>query len=220
MENKRTSKWIAASAFGLLAMTVLVSIPALAAEDAPKEEPAKEEAVTEETKAEDTSYAYSPEFCEFTVTFPDEPEEAERCDDAEKKKCYQQTTYTKVFEMSSSANVRVICNEIDKTVRETYSGEIMKKTLEAMTKDSLIQTFDSAYREEKGYKQAGLVGEGKVGKLPSIFIAQLWIGDKSAFSVEAELIGVENEEADKLFSDILRSIKFKGDAPPAAEKQE
>ena len=201
-------------AFAGVTIFLLFTFPAFAAEDAPKEEPAKEE-----TPVEKPLHVYSPEFCEFTISFPDEPYKTERCDDPEKKKCYQQTTYTQVFEMASTVNIRVICNEVDKSVRETYSGDIMKKTLAAMTSDTVIKTFDSAYREEKEYKQAGLVGEGKVGKLPSIFIAQLWISDKSAFSVEAELIGAESPEADAMFSEILRSIQYKGDVAPAAEEE-
>ena len=51
-----------------------------------------------------------------------------------------------------------------------------------------------------------------VGRTSTIYIAQLWIGKKSAFSVEAEVIGEGVDDADKLFSDILRSIG------PKAEK--
>ncbi len=99
----------------------------------------------------------------------------------------------------------------------------MKATLRAMTKKSVIKEFETSYREEDGYKQAGLVGEGKVGRTPTIYIAQLWIGENSAFSVESELIGQINDGADGLFSSVLRSIRFKGDeeepTPPAEEKE-
>ena len=185
-----SNKWIAASAFGLLAMTTVS--PAFAAE-------------------EKAPVTYSPDFCEFSVTFPDEPYKTERCDDPEKKKCFEQTSYTQVFDLSSTVNFRVVCNKIDESVRKTYSGEVMQKTLQAMTKGTVVKTFDTSFREEDGYKQAGLVGEGKVGRLPTIYIAQLWIGDSSAFSVEAELIGSDSHDADVLFSEVLKSVHFKAD---------
>ena len=53
-----------------------------------------------------------------------------------------------------------------------------------------------------------------------IYIAQLWIGQKSAMTVEAELIGDALSEADQLFSDILRSVRPIAEVPKAVEKQE
>ncbi len=151
---------------------------------------------------------YSPEFCEFSVTFPDEPYKTRRCDEDGGAKCYDQISYTQVFEMSSTVNFRVICNPIGQDIKESYSGEIMQATLRAMTDRSVVKTFDTSFREEESYKQAGLVGEGKVGRTTTIYIAQLWIGEQSALSVEAELIGEASEKADELFSEILRSVRF------------
>ena len=50
----------------------------------------------------------------------------------------------------------------------------------------------------------------KVGNMPTIYIAQLWIGKQSAFSVEAELIGDAHDAADTLFSDVLKTIRYTG----------
>lgn len=154
---------------------------------------------------------YSPDFCEFEVRFPSEPYTQRQCDKpGTQEKCYDLVSYTQVFDMASTVNVRVICNPIDQNIIDTYNNDVMKATLQAMTKPSVTQTFEtSIHEDEKGrYKQAALIGEGKVGQLPSIYIAQLWIGKKSAFSVEAELIGEELEEADTLYSHILKSVKF------------
>ncbi len=158
--------------------------------------------------AEEATHLYSPDPCEFSIEFPSEPYTSKRCDDD--KKCYEQTSYTQVFEnLSSTVNFRVMCNPIDEKISKSYDETVMTATLKAMTKRSVVETFDVSYREEDGYRQAGLVGEGKSGKLSTLYIAQLWIGKKSAFSVEAELIGSAAPEPDKLFSDILKSAKFK-----------
>lgn len=168
-------------------------------------------AITTSNAAEEAAVPviYSPPPCEFSVAFPGEPYKTQQCEDPNKKDtCFEKISYTQVYQLSSTVNFRVICNPIGADVIETYSGAVMEKTLQAMTKDSVIQTYETSFREEKEYKQAGLVGEGKVGRLPTIYIAQLWIGKASALSVEAEMIGETTKEADALFSDVLRSIHY------------
>lgn len=173
-------------------------------------------------EAEDTRSTYSPDTCEFTITFPDEPYTSRRCDKEDKDKCYNLVSYTQVYGLDSTVNFRVICNPVDESVYEAYSPEVMEATLRAMTKQSVVETHNSSFREAKGYryKQAGLVGEGHAGRTPMIYIAQLWIGEKSALSVEAELIGEELNEADRLFGDILKTIGHKGEMKKNAPKKE
>jgi len=164
--------------------------------------------LSEAARAEDKPSVYSPEKCQFSVTFPGEPYTTKRCDDENKNKCYNQTSYTKVFDMQATVNFRVICNPIGQDVYDNYSAEVMEATLRAMTDKNTIKTYDTSYRDSNGYKQAGLVGEGLVGKMSTIYIAQLWIADGSALSVEAELLGDANDKADVMFKDVLKSIHF------------
>lgn len=161
---------------------------------------------------------YSPEFCEFTATFPEEPYKSRKCEDDGGERCYDLVSYTKVFDLDTTVNFRVICNKVSEEVHANYSGQIMEATLKAMTEDTVVKTFNTSFREEENFKQAGLVGEGKVGRTPTIYIAQLWIGKKSALSVQAELIGDSADEADQLFSDVLRSIGLKTDKEEEEEK--
>ncbi|MGH1399044.1 MAG: hypothetical protein ACRBCT_07510 [Alphaproteobacteria bacterium] len=163
------------------------------------------EAQSEEAPA-DPSVTYSPDFCEFGVTFPDEPYTARRCEGEDRSQCYDLVSYTQVYGLSTTVNFRVICNPIGADILEAYSPEVMETTLRALTKNSVVEEFDATYREEDGYKQAGLVGEGHVGRTPTIYLAQLWIGKKSALSLEAELIGDAVGDADKLFGEVLKSV--------------
>jgi len=159
--------------------------------------------------AEDkTPVTYSPAPCDFSVTFPSSPYTARKCDDEDKTKCYDMTSYTKVYDMASTVNFRVICNKIDESVYKHYSAEVMEATLRAMTNRTVVQTFDTTYRTEDNYKQAALIGEGQSGMLSTIYIAQLWIGHGSALSVEAEMIGEAHDDADKLLSDVLKSVHY------------
>ncbi|MCC7304626.1 MAG: hypothetical protein IT558_00035 [Alphaproteobacteria bacterium] len=175
----------------------------------------------EETKpAAPAPYTYSPEHCQFTVTFPSEPFIKQKCDQDEahgrmndkRRQCYDEVSFTKVYELSATVNFRIICSDTGDQIYKTYDDHLMELTLRSMVNQDIVKTFDTSFRDEKelGYKQAGLVGEGKLGRTPTIHIAQLWIGKKSVLSVEADLVGAANDEADKLFSEIMKSIRFVG----------
>lgn len=196
--NKSSPLWIASLA---LALTIIFVPPSRAGEAA----------------------SYSPDHCEFSVAFPEAPAIRQRCEDGNSGKCYDLASYTQVFQLSATVNFRVICNPSGEDLFKQYSGKIMEATLRSMTETGIVKTFETSFREEDLYKQAGLVGEGKVGVTPTIYIAQLWIGHKSVMSVEAELIGEADETADTLFGEVLKSVHFKGEVeakekPVEAEK--
>ena len=167
-------------------------------------------AMTSTARADKKSYEYSPAPCEFTVSFPEEPQPIQKCDTGGKR-CYDQLSYTQVFELSATVNFRVICNPADKATIDYYTPAVMQRTLEAMTKRATVAVsdFETSAREAETYRQAGLVGESKIAGEPTIYLAQLWVGKKSIFSVEGELIGESYKEAEELFRDILRSVSFK-----------
>ncbi len=162
---------------------------------------------------------YSPDYCEFSITFPGEPYTTQRCEDGNQDRCYDLVSYTQVYMLSSTVKFRVICNPTGEDIYRHYSGEVMETTVKAMTERSVVKTFDTSFREEENYKQAGLVGEGKAGMTPTIFIAQLWLGHGSIFSVEAELTGEKHEDADALFSEVLKSVRFVEEEEENSEEQ-
>lgn len=166
------------------------------------------------------THVYSPPPCEFTAGFPEEPHITERCDGGESgDECYNQISYTATFGLSATVDVKVICNPIDKGIKDKYDKSVMIKTLEAMSGEAIKNKYDVNYTEdEQGhYKMAGMVGETMVGMSPGIYIAQMWIGEQSAMTVEAQLIGDPIEEGDAMFRDILRSIRYKGDDEAKSE---
>lgn len=153
---------------------------------------------------------YAPDFCEFSVAFPEEPRITEHCETADQKKCYNLASYTKVFDLSATVNFRIICNPTPEKNYRDSTQEVMKMALAGMTRRKIVKPVNTSYREDNGYKQAGLVGEGTVGRMPEIYIAQMWVGRKSVLLVEAELIGEAHPEADKLYSEILKTIHYTG----------
>ena len=169
-------------------------------------------------------HVYAPDYCEFKVAFPEEPYKTRRCDSETQTKCVDQISFTQFFDMASTVNFRVMCSPLSEGVVKEYDEEVMKATLRALTKQNVDMEHNIGYREGDNYKQAALVGEGTSGRTPMIYIAQMWLGEHSSFTVEAELIGNAHDEADVLFRDILRSIVplTEGSAPedPAIEAEE
>lgn len=199
-----TLLWIASLT---LAMTAVPALAQEAEQDKASNETTHEE---EKTAEEPQGYTYSPDFCEFSATFPSAPYTSRRCEGDDQERCYDLVSFTQVYEMSATINLRVICNPVDSSVYKDYSREVMAATLRAMTRKTVVEEFNSGFREEDGYKQAGLAGGGTVGRMPMIYIAQMWVGKHSAMTVEAELIGQAHDAADTLFSDILKTIHYSG----------
>jgi len=195
----------------LSALIIFSLVPSMAlAQDS-----TQDTAPAETTEAQTEGFVYSPEHCEFSVTFPDEPEKVQRCQTTGDKQCYELVSYTKVFELATTVNFRVICNPSDDEIYGLYNQEVMKTTLKAMTNRNVIKTYETSFREEENYKQAALIGEGHMGVSSTLYIAQLWISPFSSLSVEAELVGDSMAASEELFSELLRSVHFK--APEEAK---
>lgn len=154
---------------------------------------------------------YSPSYCEFTATFPEEPYISHRCDSNNPDSCYDLISYTKVFDVAATVNVEIICNPSSEKMYEHLTQDAMKTTVRAMTKNTIIEAYEVSAREDTHYRQAGLIGKARSGTDDAIYIAQLWSGKKSIMSVEAKLSGAPIEDADVLFADILRSIGYVDD---------
>jgi len=151
---------------------------------------------------------YSPAPCEFEITFPSPPTETKRCD-SNQENCYSQARYAEYYSASSRVIIRALCNPVSAANLAHYNEAVMQSTLSAMARKKDVKNTEQSYRAEETYKQAGLVGYDKISDAPRIFIAQLWIGAKSSLAIEAELVGEGNDEADALFSDVLKSVQVK-----------
>ncbi|MGH1377657.1 MAG: hypothetical protein ACRBB3_02435 [Alphaproteobacteria bacterium] len=158
---------------------------------------------------------YSPNYCQFTANFPDEPYKTQRCEGDTMDTCFDLISYTKVFDLSTSITVEIICNPSTPKMYEEFTPQVMEKTVRAMTEDSVIEAYEIKGTQEKEYRQTGLLGRGRKGVSDTIYIAQLWIADNSIMSVEAELIGEQSDESDAVFAQILRGIGYTKDIEKA-----
>ena len=153
---------------------------------------------------------YQPEYCEFAAAFPEQPIIGRRCKTEDPTTCYDLVSFTKVFGLSSTVRVEVICNPSSEEMFNQFTVERLKQTVSAMTQGTVIEAQHIQVREEESFMQAGLVGKGRAGMDETIYVAQLWSGKNSIMAVEAELIGQQLDEADKLFAGLLKSIGYAG----------
>lgn len=152
---------------------------------------------------------YSPDYCQFTATFPTEPYITQKCEDpAKEDTCFNLISYTQVFEMSATISVEIICNPSTPEMYEQFTPEVMEKTVRAMTEGSVVEAYEMSTKQRETYRHTGLVGKGRKGLDDTLLISQLWIADKSIMSVKAEISGRQRDDADKMFADILQTIGF------------
>ncbi len=154
---------------------------------------------------------YSPDYCQFTATFPEEPYITQQCEGESKDTCYNLISYTKVFDVKSTVRVEIICNPSTHEMYKAFTPKVMESTVRAMTKGTVIETYEISSRQEDKYRQTGLLGKARKGLGDTIYIAQLWVAENSIMSVEAELMGEQSAEADLLFAQILSTIGFAKD---------
>lgn len=154
-------------------------------------------------------YTYSPDYCDFTATFPEKPSISKVCEKDDPKACYDLVSFTKVFDMASTVKIDVICNPSTPDLYNKLNADYMRTTVARMTKDIVLKTYDTNVRKEDNYIESGLVGMGKIGMDKSLFVAQLWSSPNSLMSVKAQIIGQQHDGSDALFAQILKSIGYK-----------
>jgi len=160
-------------------------------------------------------YVYSPEGCDFEITFPEEPGTMRRCHDKLPDQCDMMHGYTKVFGLDATVNIYVHCEPGDENLRDSFSPDTMRTALLARPGVDRLEVYDISHDNGDLAETAAIIGAGKTpnGNDVVIYVGQLWVGDNSMFTMEGELIGSDVEDADFLFADIMRSLRHK-DAPP------
>ncbi len=164
-------------------------------------------------------YTYSPDGCEFEITFPEEPYTVNRCHDKMSDKCQLMSSYTRVFDLDATVNFYLTCEPTSQSRRQEFTPDLLRTSLLARPRVSRLEVYDINLKDTDEAMMSALVGAGPspVGNDNMIYIAQIWVGDESILSLEGELIGDNTVAADQLFADILRSLRHKDwdDSTPA-----
>lgn len=208
----------ALSIFCLLAATSFFTVPARAQVDdrtaMPKSHPRQFRA------GDEGAYIFGGGDCEFELVFPGEPVSAQRCMADKPQSCTPTTSFTKVFDMKATVKFTVACGKTESGMFDHYNGSIMEATLRTMAKANGLQNYETGYQEFENAKQAVIMGHDQWGQSDRIYISQLWVGRKSILTVEAELLGEADQEAEDIFMDIVGSIRQAGENPPETAEKE
>lgn len=162
-------------------------------------------------------FTYGPEECEFQTTFPEKPFIQKKCapsSETNSTNCAEVVTYTKALGSDASTDFRITCQPISEKEREQYSSAILEETLKKMSKDKGLDVYASHAEDKGNYHTATALSLSEKDAKPLMYSSQLWVGKKSMFTVESEIIGNKNPEIEKIFADILKQTYPKDSPPP------
>jgi len=163
---------------------------------------------TQGIEVESTEFTYSPDYCDFEITFPETPFETKRCV-GDTDKCYTLTNYTMVYELSSTVEVSASCVPSPVTNFDRYTEPVVRTVLKGMVERTGMKEPEISYSEEAGLRHGSLIGTALRGQSNQLYNAQIWIGPQSVMTIEARLTGRSHSEADTVFADILKTVKKK-----------
>ncbi len=157
-------------------------------------------------------FVFAPDDCDFQITFPEPPIKARRCPDGRAGQCYELTSYTMVYDLRTTVDISVSCSPAPPGVDnfERYNESVMRAALEGMIVRRGIQKYDIGFQQYETVRSATLTGSGQSGRQDKIYTAQIWVGPKSVFTLQAELVGGAHKEADAVFRDVLKSLEVQG----------
>lgn len=158
------------------------------------------------TTAQAEPFVYAPENCDMRVGFPERPIIEKKCvTHAEKQECTDVVTYKKIIPPHSSVTFRVTCVEYPKAELETYTPEIVEKTLNKLLKDQGLEPFDIQSETVDNIQRSTSMSIGTDDEGTAyMYSGQIWIGDKSLFTLEANMKGPQEKSVEETFVSILR----------------
>ncbi len=160
-------------------------------------------------------YTYGPDDCEFQVTFPEKPFIEKKCGQ-NANSCSEVASFTKAVGTESSTNFRVSCNPLPASEVQKYTPAIIEETLKQLVKSNNLTPYNSQSSDKDGYKSASSIALSERGGKPLIYNGQIWIGKKSMFTIEAEMVGSKNDDIEKTFVSIMTNT-YPKDHPPKPE---
>ena len=97
-------------------------------------------------------FRYSPEGCEFSMTFPSEPHAIRRCHDKMPDKCTLMTGYTQVFDLDTTVNFYVACKPSEKDMRKDFTADIMRTSLLARPYVNTLEVYDGDHTNNIAFR--------------------------------------------------------------------
>ncbi len=155
-----------------------------------------------------------PRVCDFKMDFPEEPLYEINCkepgarDENGSRQCFEEISFVKVFFGTAILEISAVCRPTDTENYQRYSPEVMKSTLEMMVDEDKFNDFNVVANETDNYKNAALSGITNQNGEYQIVMMNLWVSPNSLMNIEGVIKGNSNENVDRMFSRIMRSIRF------------
>lgn len=151
-------------------------------------------------------FIYAPENCDMRVGFPEKPIIEKKCvTHAEKQECTDVVTYKKIAPPQSSVTFRITCVEYPKSELATYTPEIVEKTLNKLLKDQGLEPFDIQSETVDNMQRSTSMSIGTDDEgIAYMYSGQIWIGQKSLFTLEGNMKGPQEKSVEETFVSILR----------------
>jgi hypothetical protein len=167
-------------------------------------------------------YTFGSDNCDFQMVFPEKPVTTSRCNPEKPDQCYKVITFNRIFALDSGISVTVTCNPAEENMLQRYSGEVMEYTLQTMMDGGGDKADEQSSFDDYGdAKEATLLGQRTMPDgTDKIYMAQLWIGKNSVLTAQGEITGPASNEADTLFTNIMKSISLKSLANQDKDKKE
>ncbi|MDY0028531.1 MAG: hypothetical protein RBR86_01170 [Pseudobdellovibrionaceae bacterium] len=165
-------------------------------------------------------FVYAPENCDMRVGFPEKPIIEKKCiTHAEKQECTDVVTYKKIVPPHSSLTFRITCLEYPKVELNTYTPEIVEKTLNKLLKDQGLEPFDIQSETVDNMQRSTSMSIGTDDEgIAYMYSGQIWIGEKSLFTLEGNMKGPEEKSVEETFVSILRETYPKNMNPELEKK--
>ena len=165
---------------------------------------------SEKQKNASAKFLYAPEYCEFQIEFPQEYFSRKSCI---ADNCFDIISFAKTNE-NSNVDVRLSCQKKTSEEIKDIKNSDLKETVRELAIDAGLRPYAADVATlPSDIVTAVTIALGMRGKKESIYTGQFWIGKKSLLTLEAEMTGPANTEIEKIYSEILTSVKPKEKSP-------
>lgn len=158
------------------------------------------------------SFTYGPEDCEFQITFPEKPFIEKKCGQ-KVNDCSVVTTYTKAVGTSASTHFRATCLPLKTDEADKYTPALIEETLRKLVQSNDLIVYDLQNSNHDSYRSSSAISISQRNEKPLVYNAQIWVGKKSIFTIEGEMVGDSNDVIQETFATILRNTYAKDRKP-------
>lgn len=171
--------------------------------------------IAKELKAETYSHIYTAPYCDFQLGFPEDPDVTTSDVPASSGEMVKQDyiTFNHIYSLTNSIYMEATCRTLVPGERNMLNDAAIKNTMEAYAKENdIVSTGQKIFTDEQTGARAGILIGAKRGMPGTSYVTyQLWVTKDSLLLFEIQNNGPAMDEANALFTNLLRNINLKTD---------